>query len=85
MSNVIIGNCVVSKFMGSGTCIREIKVALKEPEFKRMAMQELPMFTAGSKKKDARLLQMIGDGYITMEEAIRLCKDSMQIVDEIDL
>jgi len=71
--------------MGSGTCIREIKVAQKEAEFKRMDMMDLPMLTSGSKKKDARLLQMIGDGYITMEEAIRLCKDSMQIVNEIDL
>ena len=76
---------MVSKFMGSGTCIREIKVALKEPEFRTMGLLGLPMLTAGSKKKDARLVQMIGDGYITMEAAIRLCEDSMQIVEEVDL
>ena len=64
-SAVIIGGCVVSKFMDNGIRIRPLKW-LDQPK-----METMEQFTTESKAESNRVLQKLSDGKLTYDELIK--------------
>ena len=66
MDQVIIDNCVVSRFMGNGVNICPIRLAKKKhPTFEAGL---LPRLTFGNRVEDNRVLRELSDGTLNFDD-----------------
>ncbi len=68
MNYVIIDNCIISKIMPNGICIRSINLAKKiNPN---LNLDILPIISTGNKYLDNKLIQQLSDGIISFDDLI---------------
>lgn len=66
MNKVIIDNCVVSKCMQNGVCIRSIK--LKQKINPNLNINSLPTISYGSKFNDNQVIHQLCDGLLQFND-----------------
>ena len=70
MNKVIIDNCVVTKFIGSGIRIRPINLEIKLN--KNVNINDIKKISFGDKKKDNEIIRKLCDGVLNFDEACKL-------------